>query len=240
MRTILHLDMDAFFASVEELDDPSLRGQPLVVAGSLRRGVVCAASYAVRKFGVRSAMPTAEAVRRCPHVLIRPPRHARYTEISGSVFAIFRSYTPLVEGLSIDEAFLDVTGSRELFGDGIAIGEQIRARVRSELGLAVSAGVATSKFVAKIASDQNKPDGLFAVPPGQEAAFLAPLPIERMWGVGPKTAPLLHARGVRTFADLIGLDDRSLHGILGSDGARMRALAQGLSLIHISEPTRPY
>ncbi len=228
LRTILHLDLDAFFASVEELDDPSLRGKPLIVAGSLRRGVVAAANYPVRRFGVRSAMPTAEAVRRCPDVLIRPPRRARYEELSGRVFAIFRSVSPLVEGLSIDEAFVDVTHSAALYGDGATIATLLRRRIRDEVGLTVSAGVATSKFVAKIASDQNKPDGLTLVPPGEEAAFLAPLPIERMWGVGPKTAPLLHARGVRRFADLLALDERTLHSLLGSDGQRMRALAQGL------------
>lgn len=236
-RTILHLDMDAFFASVEELDDPSLRGKPLIVAGGMKRGVVAAASYAVRKFGVRSAMPTAEAVRRCPDVLIRPPRRSRYEEVSGRVFAIFRAFTPLVEGLSIDEAFLDVTGSAALYGDGPTIAAAIRLRVKDELGLTISAGVASSKFVAKIASDVNKPDGLTVVPHGDEGKFLSPLPIERMWGIGPKTAPQMHARGIRTFADLIRQDETTLRQLLGADGSRMRALAQGLD-DRVVEPWR--
>lgn len=236
-RTILHLDMDAFFASVEELDDPSLRGKPLIVAGGMKRGVVAAASYAVRKFGVRSAMPTAEAVRRCPDVLIRPPRRSRYEEVSGRVFAIFRAFTPLVEGLSIDEAFLDVTESAALYGDGPTIAAAIRRRVKDELGLTISAGVASSKFVAKIASDVNKPDGLTVVPHGDEGKFLSPLPIERMWGIGPKTAPQMRARGIRTFADLIRQDETTLRQLLGADGSRMRALAQGLD-DRVVEPWR--
>ena len=218
--------MDAFFASVEALDDPSLRGKALLVGGPSRRGVVTAASYEARPFGVHSAMPMAEARSRCPHAIVRPPRHERYQEVSAQVFAIFHRFTPLVEGLSVDEAFLDVTESRALFGDGESIARQIRAAVRGELGLTVSAGVARSKFVAKIASDMDKPDGLTLVPP-DVAAFLAPLPIERMWGVGKKTAPRLHAAGYRTFDDLARAEPRRLERLLGSWGLSISTLARG-------------
>lgn len=169
--------MDAFFASVEQLDDPSLRGKPVLVGGASRRGVVAAASYEARPFGVRSAMPVVEARRLCPHAIIVPPRGARYAEVSGLVFDIFRRFTPLVEGLSLDEAFLDVTESQSLFGDGEAIARQIKSAIRREIQLTASAGVSTCKFVSKIASDLRKPDGLVVVPPGEERAFLAPLPI---------------------------------------------------------------
>ncbi|MBZ0119605.1 MAG: DNA polymerase IV, partial [Sandaracinaceae bacterium] len=190
-RQILHVDMDAFYASVEQRDEPSLRGKPVIVGGPSRRGVVCAASYEVRPFGVRSAMPMGEAMRRCPHAIVVAPRMERYADVSAQVFAIFRRFTPLVEGLSLDEAFLDVTASRSLFGDGVEVARQIRAAIRSELELTASAGVAPSKFVAKIASDENKPDGLTVVRDGEVESFLAALAIERMWGVGPKAAERL-------------------------------------------------
>ncbi|HEY8078028.1 MAG TPA: DNA polymerase IV, partial [Labilithrix sp.] len=182
MRQILHVDMDAFFASVEQHDDPSLVGKPVLVGGAARRGVVAAASYEARKFGARSAMPMAEALRRCPSAIVVSPRRGRYEEVSEQVFAIFERYTPLVEGLSIDEAFLDVTGSRSLFGDGTAIARAIKDDVKRDTGLTASAGVAPCKFAAKIASDLRKPDGLVVVPPDDVAGFLAPLPLERMWG----------------------------------------------------------
>jgi DNA polymerase-4 len=178
-----------------------LRGKPVVVGGQSRRGVVAAANYVVRKFGVRSAMPMAEALRRCPDAIVIPPRMGRYAEVSGRVFDVFRRYTPLVEGLSLDEAFLDVTASRSLFGDGAAIARRIKDEIRAELSLTASAGVARSKFVAKIASDLEKPDGLVVVP-DDVAAFLAPMPIERMWGVGQKTAPRMRALGFHTMGDL--------------------------------------
>ncbi len=228
MRVILHVDMDAFFASVEQLDDPSLRGKPLVVGARSPRGVVAAASYEARPFGVRSAMPMMEALRRCPQAVVVPPRIARYAEVSRRVFAVFRRYTPLVEGLSLDEAFLDVTGSRALFGDGAAIAARIRADIRAELGLTASAGVAPSKFVAKIASDVHKPDGLTVVAPEDVAAFLRPLPVERMWGVGPKAAERLRAAGLLTMGALAGADEATLHSLLGRWGATVRALAQGI------------
>jgi len=225
-RQILHVDMDAFFASVEQLDDPSLRGKPLVVGGAARRGVVAAASYEARVFGVRSAMPMAEALRRCPRLVVVPPRGERYGEVSNQVFDVFHRYTPLVEGLSIDEAFLDVTASQSLFGDGEAIARRIRADVREVTGLTCSAGVAQSKFVAKIASDVNKPDGLTVVPE-DVAAFLAPMPIERMWGVGPKTAPSLHALGYKTLGDIAKADPITLERAIGQWGLEIRQLARG-------------
>ncbi len=213
-RVILHVDMDAFFASVEQRDRPELRGKPVVVGGPSKRGVVCAASYEVRPYGVRSAMPMGEALRRCPQAIVVAPRREAYVAASEKVFEIFHRYTPLVEGLSLDEAFLDVTDSRSLFGDGASIAEEIRASIRKELSLTASAGVGPSKFVAKLASDMRKPDGLFLVP-DDLGAFLGPLPIERMWGIGVKTAPRLHALGVRTFKDALACDRRSLRRALG-------------------------
>jgi len=226
MRQILHVDMDAFFASVEQLDDPSLRGKPVLVGGHSRRGVVAAASYEARKFGARSAMPMAEALRLCPKAIVVPGRRGRYEEVSASVFAIFHRYTPLVEGLSVDEAFLDVTASRSLFGDGEVIARAIKDAIRAELSLTASAGVARSKFVAKVASDLEKPDGLVVVPE-DAAAFLAPLPIERMWGVGPKTAPLLRSLGLKTLGDLARAPAGLLERTLGSWGAEVQRLARG-------------
>ncbi len=226
-RQIIHVDMDAFFASVEELDDPSLRGKPVLVGGKSMRSVVAAASYAARKFGCHSAMPMAEALRKCPHAIVIPPRGERYAEVSAKVFEIFRRFTPLVEGLSIDEAFLDVTASQSLFGDGEAIARLVKDAIRSEVGLTASAGVAPCKFVAKVASDLRKPDGLVVVRPEEVEALLAPLPIERMWGVGPKTAPKLHELGYRTLGDLAAAKLFDLERVLGSWGVHVRALARG-------------
>jgi DNA polymerase-4 len=226
-REILHIDMDAFFASVEQLDDPSLRGKPVIVGGAERRGVVCAASYEVRPFGVRSAMSMAEAMRRCPHAIVVPPRRSRYEEVSAQVFAIFRRFTPLVEGISVDEAFLDVSASRGLFGDGRTIAERIRAAIREETGLTASAGVAPCKFIAKVASDLKKPDALVVVSPHEVRAFLDPLPIERMWGVGPVAAGRLRALGYTTLRDLAEADPRQLEGALGIWGREVRELARG-------------
>lgn len=227
-RQILHVDMDAFYASVEQRDDPSLRGQPVLVGGRSRRGVVLAASYEARPSGARSAMPMGEALRRCPRAIVVPPRMDRYAEVSAEVFGIFRRYTPLVEGLSIDEAFLDVTASRALFGDGEAIARRIKAEIRAELGLNASAGVAPCKFAAKIASDLDKPNGLVLVP-DDVAAFLAPLGVERMWGIGPKTAPRLREAGLATIGDLAAADPEKLAALLGHAGAaHVRPLAQGV------------
>lgn len=226
-RTIVHVDMDAFFASVEQLDDASLRGKPVIVGGRSGRGVVCAASYEARPFGVRSAMPMVEAVRRCPQGVVVPPRHHRYAEVSARVFDVFRRYTPLVEGLSLDEAFLDVTGSRALHGTGEEIAAKIKADIRRELGLTASAGVAPSKFVAKIASDVRKPDGLCVVREDEVRAFLDPMPIERMWGMGARTSAVAHAHGFHTLADLARADDVALGHVFGSSGPFMASLARG-------------
>jgi DNA polymerase-4 len=220
--------MDAFYASVEQLDDPSLRGKPVIVGGPLRRGVVSAASYEVRPYGVRSAMPMAEAMRRCPHAIVVPGRMDRYVEVSGRVFAILRRYTPLVEGLSVDEAFLDATASRSLFGDGEAIARRIKEDIRREIGLTASAGVSPSKFVSKIASDLKKPDGLVVVREDEVRGLLAPLPIERMWGVGPKAAAELHAHGFETIGDLARASADDLTRRLGSWGATVHELANGI------------
>jgi DNA polymerase IV len=227
-RWIIHVDMDAFYAAVEQRDDPSLRGKPVIVGGKSPRSVVSTASYEARRFGVRSAMPMVEAVRRCPPGIIVEPRHDVYAKVSEEVMAILTTYSPLCEPLSLDEAFLDVTGSRALFGEAPAIASTIRQRIRAELDLTASAGVATSKFVAKIASDLHKPDGLTVVPSGEEASFLEPLPVERMWGVGPKATARLHAQGLRTIGDLARSPAARLHRVLGTSwGAEIVALARG-------------
>jgi DNA polymerase-4 len=226
-RQIIHVDMDAFFASVEQLDDPRLRGKPVIVGGPSKRSVVSAASYEARPFGVHSAMPLAEAMRRCPHAIVRPVRHKRYAEVSHQVFKIFERFTPLVEGLSSDEAFLDVTASRALFGDGEAIARQIKSSIKRELGLTASAGVAPCKFAAKIASDLDKPDGLLVVP-DDVAGFLAPLPVERMWGVGPVATKRVRDAGLNTIGDLAAADSRLLVTLLGSWGEQVHHLANGI------------
>lgn len=228
MRTVIHFDMDAFFASVEQLDDPSLRGKPVLVGTRSRRGVVTAASYEARPTGVRSAMSMVEALQRCPNAVVVPPRRTRYLEVSRRVFSVFRRYTPLVEGLSIDEAFLDVSGSQALFGDGRTIARRVKTDILNELGLTGSAGVAPNKFVAKIASDLDKPDGLTVVPNDRVAEFLAPLPVERMWRVGPKAKVGLRAAGLRTIGDLARTDENTLERLLGSWGPVARDLARGL------------
>jgi DNA polymerase-4 len=199
---IIHLDMDAFYASVEQRDRPELRGKPVIVGGHPQRGVVLAASYEVRPFGVRSAMPMAQAVRLAPAALVVPPRPEAYAAASEEVFAILESVTPLVEPLSLDEAFLDVTASQSLFGPPARIAAHLRARIAEAVRLPASAGIAAVKFVAKIASDLAKPDGQKEVPAGETRAFLAPLPVGRLWGVGHKTEAALKAMGVRTIGDL--------------------------------------
>jgi len=227
-RTILHLDLDAFYASVEQLDDPSLRGRPVIVGGTARRGVVCAASYEARKFGVRSAMPTARARRLCPDGVFLPPRFERYGGLSEHVFGIYRRFTPLVEPLALDEAFLDVTHSRTLHGSGRVIAVSIKRAVREECGLAVSAGIAEVKLAAKIACDLGKPDGLVEVPPGGVAAFLGPLPVSRLWGVGAVTEAALRRIGVQTIGDLQRMPEAALAPAVGASHARdLRALALG-------------
>ena len=228
MRTIIHIDMDAFFASVEQLDDPELRGKPVLVGGDSARGVVAAASYEAREYGVRSAMSMVEARWRCPQAIVVFPHRGRYQEMSRQIFSIFSRFTPLIQGLSLDEAFLDVTGSRRLFGDGVQIAGQIRKAIFKETGLRASAGVACSKFVAKIASDIDKPNGLTFVQPGQERAFLAPLPIRRMWGVGPKAQTKLAAFGLERIGDLARAEEHTLQHLLGSWGLTVHELARGI------------
>jgi DNA polymerase-4 len=226
-RAILHLDLDAFYASVEQLDDPSLRGKPVIVGGPSRRGVVCAASYEARHFGVRSAMPTARARHLCPGGVFLPPRFERYGELSDRVFGVYRRYTPLVEPLSLDEAFLDVTESRALHGGGREIALAIKRSVREETGLTVSAGVAEVKMAAKIASDLGKPDGLVVVPEGGVAAFLAPLPASRLWGVGKVTEAALRELGVASIGELARFPEAALAERFGAHGPHMKALALG-------------
>lgn len=219
--------MDAFYAAVEQRDRPELRGKPVIIGGPSMRSVVSTASYEARPFGVRSAMSMVEAMRRCPQGIIVPPRHSLYAEVSGQIFAIFRRYTPLVEGLSLDEAFLDVTASRSLYGSGEEIAARVKEAIRTETGLTASVGVAPSKFIAKVASDLQKPDGLVIVRPGDERAFLEPLPIERMWGLGKKSAPIARSAGFHTLGDLARADLARLERTFGQQGAYYAALARG-------------
>jgi DNA polymerase-4 len=224
--SILHVDLDAFFASVEQLDDPSLRGRPVIVGGTGMRGVVAAASYEARAYGVHSAMPTARARRACPEAAFLPPRFDRYSEKSEEVMAILRSYTPLVEQLSVDEAFLDVAGVRRRHGPPERVARQLKVAVHERTGLVVSVGVATTKFLAKLASDASKPDGLLVVEPGTELDFLGPLPVTRLWGVGPATFAKLERMGIATVADVRHLPPDVLVRALGPAlGAHVHALA---------------
>jgi DNA polymerase-4 len=227
-RSIIHLDMDAFYASVEQLDNPELKGKPVIVGGTSKRGVVSAASYEARRYKIHSAMPIAQAIKLCPHGVFLPVRMKRYKEISSRVYAIFQNYTPLVEPLSLDEAFLDVTASVKLFGTAEDIAKKIRKEVFKKTGLTVSAGVASSKLVAKIASDINKPDGLTIVPDGTEAEFLAPLPLKRLWGAGKKTREVLGMLGVKTIGDLAKLPLSLLEKKFGRHGKSLHNAALGL------------
>jgi DNA polymerase-4 len=228
LRAVLHVDMDAFYASVEERDRPELKGRPLIVGGFDNRGVVAAANYAVRRFGVRSAMPMREALRRCPEAVCIPPRMSRYQEMSGEIFEILREWTPLVEGLSLDEAFLDVTACRRLKGSAEQIGADIRQRIRTKTGLAASVGVAPNKLLAKIASDLAKPDGLFCIGADNLHAVLDPLPIDTLPGVGAKTTRAVFAAGIRTVGDLRAASDAMVWRAFGKDGPVMRQRAAGI------------
>ncbi len=219
--------MDAFYASIEQLDRPELRGKPVIVGATSPRGVVAAASYEARKFGVRSAMPGFEARRLCPHGIYLPSNMARYVEVSDQVHAVFEEFTPAIEPLALDEAFLDVSGSVGLFGGPVELGRKLKQRVREATELAVSVGIATSKLVAKIACSLSKPDGLRLVERSEVESFLAVLPIRRLWGVGPVTAAGLERAGIRRIADLTELDERRVVELLGARGLELQKLARG-------------
>ena len=226
---ILHIDMDAFYASVEERDDPSLVGKPVIVGGSAEgRGVVAAANYEVRKFGVHSAMAAARALRLCPQAIVIKPRIDHYAAVSRQIRNIFEQYTPLVEPLSLDEAFLDVSGSESLFGPAADIGRQIKERIRTELQLTSSVGVATTKFVAKIASAIKKPDGFVIVEPDGVQAFLDPLPVSRLWGVGKVTEQVFDRLAIRTIGQLRQIPAGKLTDLFGAAGQHYWKLAHGI------------
>ena len=227
-KHIIHLDIDAFYPSVEMLDNPELKGKPLIVGGSKERGVVSSASYEARKFGVHSAQPIAKAIRRCPHGIFLPVRMSRYKEVSEKVFDIFNRFTPLVEPLSIDEAFLDVTNSIRLFGQPENIAIKIKQIIFAETGLTISAGIAPSKFVAKIASDIDKPDGLTVVRPDDVRDFLDPLPVKKMWGVGKVSQRLLNQLNIHTFKELRQTPVKILEKKFGKQGAKIHSFAMGI------------
>ena len=228
-RAIVHLDLDAFFAAVEVLEDPSLAGKPVVVGGRPEdRGVVSSASYEARQFGVRSAMPTYRALALCPHAVLRPPRHDVYRPYSRRVMAVLNAASALVEQTSIDEAYVDLTAQVTTWGDAAGIARDLQRQVRDEVGLSASLGVASNKLVAKVASDYDKPGGLTVVRPGKEAAFLAPLPVRVLWGVGPVTAARLAEIGVETVGDLAAADSTELARRFGAHGADMTSRARGV------------
>jgi DNA polymerase-4 len=223
---VVHADMDAFYAAVEQLDDPALRGRPVLVGPNSHRGVVLTASYEARPYRVGSAMPIAVARRRCPDAVIVPPRFERYEAISRQVMEVFQDFSPAVEPLSLDEAFLDMTGAEHLFGPPATMGRRIRAAVRDAVGLSVSAGISGTKYVAKVASAYDKPDGLTVVPPEDAIGWLAPQPVERLWGVGSKTATRLRARGFESIGDIAAAGEVKLFRMFGSLGIRIYQLSQ--------------
>jgi DNA polymerase-4 len=227
-RAILHVDMDAFYASVEARDDPSLAGKPLLVGGTGGRGVVAAASYEARRFGIHSAMPMREALKRCPHAVCVRPRMARYKEVSRQVFGVFGEFTDLVQGLSLDEAFLDVTHSRSLHGEPEAMAREIKRRIHERTGLTASVGVAPNKLLSKLASEMEKPDGLKVIHDGEAQAVLDPLPVGRLHGIGRKTAARLEAQGIFTLGQLRAAPDAVLWPLFGRDTRRMRDRAAGI------------
>jgi DNA polymerase-4 len=234
-RKIIHVDMDAFYASVEQRDDPALRGRPVAVGSPRERGVVAAASYEARKFGVRSAMPSVTAQRRCPELIFVPPRFDVYREVSRGIRAIFLDYTPLVEPLSLDEAYLDVTENRKAMASATRIAEEIRARIKEETRLTASAGVSYNKFLAKLASDHRKPDGLFVVTPQMGPSFVADLPVGRFHGVGPATTKKMNALGIETGRDLRAQSLQFLQRHFGKSGAFYYGIARGVD----ERPVRP-
>ena len=223
--SILHADLDSFYASVEQRDDPALRGRPVIVGG----GVVLAASYEAKAYGVRTAMGGAQAQRLCPHAVVVPPRMSAYSRASDAVFEVFRDCTPIVEPLSVDEAFLDVGGSRRVSGTPVQIGARLRADVRARVGLPITVGIARTKFLAKVASQEAKPDGLLLVPPDEELTFLHPLPVRRLWGVGVVTADKLRNYGITTVAEVAELSESTLASLLGAAmGRQLYALSRNL------------
>ncbi|MDG4668375.1 DNA polymerase IV [Mycobacterium sp. 236(2023)] len=223
--SILHADLDSFYASVEQRDDPSLRGRPVLVGG----GVVLAASYEAKAYGVRTAMGGRQARALCPQAIVVPPRMSAYSKASDAVFEVFRDTSPIVEPLSVDEAFLDVSGLRRVSGTPVQIGARLRERVRDEVGLPITVGIARTKFLAKVASQEAKPDGLLLVPPDRELAFLHPLPVRRLWGVGAKTADKLRAHGIETVADVAELSETTLGSLVGGAmGRQLFALSHNI------------
>jgi len=235
VRKIIHIDMDAFFASVEQRDDPALRGLPIAVGHGARRGVVAAASYEARTFGVRSAMPSTTALRRCPQLVFVPPRFEVYEAVSRQIHGIFSEYASLVEPLSLDEAYLDVTENLRGLSTASETAQEIRRRIQEETGLTASAGISYNKFLAKLASDQNKPNGQFVVPPGRGEAFAETLPVTRFYGVGPVTAKRMHDLGIHTGADLKAQTLGFLHYHFGSAGGWYHDIARGID----QRPVRP-
>lgn len=228
LRRILHIDMDAFYASVEQRDDPSLKGRPVAVGGDpTKRGVVCAASYEARAYGVRSAMAMARAVRLCPALVIVRPEFQKYRQVSQQVFALFRTVTPLVEPLSLDEAYLDVTENAWQESLGVAVARRVKAEIKELTALTASAGVAPNKFLAKIASGWQKPDGLTVIAPGRVERYLQQLPVDALWGVGPKTAAKLRAHGIRQLVDVRARDPEELRAIVGGLTDWLREFAAG-------------
>jgi DNA polymerase IV len=231
-RTILHVDMDAFYAAVEQRDHPEFKGKPVIVGsdpkGGKGRGIVATCSYEARKFGVHSAQPISQAWKLCPHGIYVQPDMGKYARASGCVMNVLWGFTDMLEQISIDEAFLDVTGSERLFGSGLEIAEKIKRRIRDELHLTASVGVAGNKFIAKVASDLKKPDGLVVVEPGREKEFLAPLPIARLWGVGPKTEACLKKIGLERIGQIAALPQNELSARLGKSGVHLWQLAQGI------------
>ncbi len=236
-RIILHADMDAFFAAVEQLDNPELKGKPLLIGGTGKRSVVSTASYEARPFGVGSAMPMAIALRKCPDAIVLPPRFKRYEEVSRIIMSVFASFSPLVEPLSLDEAFLDMSGSVRIFGPPEEMGRKVKEAVfEATGGLTVSVGCANSKFVAKVASDHKKPDGLTVVPPETVRSFLWPMDVSKLWGVGPKTLEKLHKAGLRKIRDVASEDPETLQRVLGNQGVQLHRLANGLDLREVTSP----
>ncbi len=233
--SILHADLDSFYASVEQRDDPTLRGRPVIVGG----GVVLAASYEAKAYGVRTAMGGSQARRLCPHAVVVPPRMSAYSRASDAVFEVFRDCSPLVEALSVDEAFLDVGGLRRVSGTPVAIAERLRSDVRDRVGLPITVGVARTKFLAKVASQEAKPDGLLLVPPDQELTFLRPLPVRRLWGVGAVTAEKLRAHGIMTVADVAELSESALGSMVGGAmGRQLYALSRNIDRRRVTTGVR--